>query len=151
MWIYDWELQETHTKLFWSLNSDSRNARMSYSTHSYVIYRRIVSFYISGWSLCAFKSHWLPIDETRIWDESLQALYLLLSRNNHQAQWKETEKLKGHRNCYSDSIRARLSGVRSPVEARFSAPVQASPRAHAASCIMDTGSFSGGEAVEAWC
>jgi hypothetical protein len=65
------------------------------------------------------------------------------SCNNHQAQRKETERLKGHCNRYSDSIRAQLSGVRSPVEARFSAPLQASPGAHAASYIMDTGSFPG--------
>ena len=36
-------------------------------------------------------------------------------------------------------------GIRIPVEARFSAPVQTGPGAHPASCTMGTGSFSGGK------
>ena len=44
---------------------------------------------------------------------------------------------------YSDSLRAGRSGVRIPVGARFSAPVQTDPGAHPASCTMGTGSFPG--------
>ena len=38
---------------------------------------------------------------------------------------------------------AGRSGDLIPVGARFSAPVQAGPGAHTASCTMDTGSFPG--------
>jgi hypothetical protein len=38
-----------------------------------------------------------------------------------------------------------------PVVARFSAPIQTSPGAHAASCTMGTESLSGGKAAGAWC
>ena len=34
--------------------------------------------------------------------------------------------------------------------ARFSAPIQAGPGAHPASCTMGTGSFPGGKVAEAW-
>jgi hypothetical protein len=44
---------------------------------------------------------------------------------------------------YSDWIRTGRSGDRIPVVARFSAPVQAGPGAHPASCAMGTGYFSG--------
>ena len=41
-------------------------------------------------------------------------------------------------------LRAGRSGDRIPVEARFSAPVEAGPGALPASCTMGTGSFPGG-------
>jgi hypothetical protein len=44
---------------------------------------------------------------------------------------------------YNDSLRAGRSGVRIPVRARFSAPVQTGPGTHPASCTMGTGSFQG--------
>ena len=44
---------------------------------------------------------------------------------------------------YSDWLRAGRSGVRIPVWARFSAPVQTGPRANTASCTMGTGCFPG--------
>jgi hypothetical protein len=44
---------------------------------------------------------------------------------------------------YSGSLRAGRSGDRIPVQARFSAPVQTSPRANPASYTMRTGSFPG--------
>ena len=44
---------------------------------------------------------------------------------------------------YSDGLRAGRSGVRNPVGARFSAPVQTDPGAQPASCTMGTGSFPG--------
>ena len=44
---------------------------------------------------------------------------------------------------YSDWLPAGRSGDRSPVEARFSAPVQTGPGAHPASFTMGTGSFPG--------
>ena len=44
---------------------------------------------------------------------------------------------------YSDSLRARRSGDRVPVEARFSTPVQTGPVTHPASCTMGTESFPG--------
>ena len=40
-------------------------------------------------------------------------------------------------------LRAGRSGDRTPVGARFSAPVQTGPGAYRASCTMDTGSFPG--------
>jgi len=40
-------------------------------------------------------------------------------------------------------LRARQSGDRMPVGARFFAPVQIDPGAHPASCTMGTGSFPG--------
>jgi hypothetical protein len=43
----------------------------------------------------------------------------------------------------SDSLRAGRSGVRIPVNARFSAPVQTVPVAHLTFCTVGTGSFSG--------
>jgi hypothetical protein len=46
---------------------------------------------------------------------------------------------------YSDWLRARRSGDRIPVGARFSAPVQTGRGAHPASCTMGTGSFPGVE------
>ena len=49
----------------------------------------------------------------------------------------------GLRSRYSDSPRAGRSGNRIPVEARFSAPVQANPGAHRAICRMGTGSSPG--------
>ena len=42
-----------------------------------------------------------------------------------------------------DWLRAVRSGDRIPVAARFSAPVQTGPRAHAASCTAGTGYFPG--------
>jgi hypothetical protein len=42
-----------------------------------------------------------------------------------------------------DSLRARRSGDRIPVEARFSAPVQTGPVAHPAAYTICTGSFPG--------
>jgi len=47
-------------------------------------------------------------------------------------------------------LRAGQSGDRIPVEARFSAPVQTSPRAHPASCTMGTESFPGVKSAGAW-
>ena len=47
------------------------------------------------------------------------------------------------RSRYRDWLRAGRSGDRSPVGARFSAPVQTGPGAHPASCTMGTGSFPG--------
>ena len=44
---------------------------------------------------------------------------------------------------YSDSLRAKRSGDRITVGARFSAPVQTGPGAHPASYTMGTGSFPG--------
>ena len=44
---------------------------------------------------------------------------------------------------YSDSLRARRSGDRIPVGARFSAPIQTGPGAHLAFCTMGTGSSQG--------
>ena len=49
----------------------------------------------------------------------------------------------GCRSRYSDWLRAGRSGDRTPVEARFSAPIQTGPGAHPASCTMGTGSFPG--------
>jgi len=50
----------------------------------------------------------------------------------------------GQGSRYSDWLRAGRSGDRIPVGgARFSAPVQAGPGAHTASCTMGTGSFPG--------
>jgi len=46
---------------------------------------------------------------------------------------------------YSDWLRARRSGDRIPVTARFSAPVQTGPAVHPASCTTGTGSFPGGK------
>ena len=43
-----------------------------------------------------------------------------------------------------DSLQAGRSGDRIPVGARFSAPVQTGPGAHAASYTMGTGVFPGG-------
>jgi hypothetical protein len=42
-------------------------------------------------------------------------------------------------------LRAGRSEDRIPVGARFSAPIQTSPRAHPASCTIGTGSFPGVE------
>jgi hypothetical protein len=42
-----------------------------------------------------------------------------------------------------DWLRARWSGDRIPVGARFSAPVQTGPGAYSVSCTMGTGSFPG--------
>ena len=47
------------------------------------------------------------------------------------------------RSWYSDSLRAVRSGDRTPVEVRFSAPVQSGPGANPASSTMGTGSFPG--------
>jgi len=49
----------------------------------------------------------------------------------------------GELSRYSNWLRAGRSGVRNPVEARFSALVQTGPEAHPASCTMGTGSFPG--------
>jgi hypothetical protein len=49
----------------------------------------------------------------------------------------------GQHSQYNDWVRARQSGDQIPVGARFSAPVQARPGAHPASCTMGTGSFPG--------
>ena len=49
----------------------------------------------------------------------------------------------GYRSRYSDSLRARRSGDRITVGARFSAPVQTAPGAHPASYTMGIGSFPG--------
>ena len=49
------------------------------------------------------------------------------------------------RRRYSDSLRARRSGDRIPVEARLSAPVQTGPGPHPASYTMRTGSFPRGK------
>ena len=43
---------------------------------------------------------------------------------------------------FSDSLRTGRSGNLIPVEARFSTLVKTGPRAHPASCEMDTGSVS---------
>ena len=51
---------------------------------------------------------------------------------------------------YSDWLRAGRSWDRSPVWARFSAPVQTGPGAHPAPCTMGTGSFAGVEAAGVW-
>jgi hypothetical protein len=48
---------------------------------------------------------------------------------------------------YSDWLRAGPSRDRILVGTRFSAPVQTGPRAHPASCTMDTGSFPGVKCV----
>ena len=50
----------------------------------------------------------------------------------------------------SDSLRAGRSGDRTPVRARFSAPVRTDPGAHPASCIMGTRSLTPGTAPGAW-
>jgi len=50
----------------------------------------------------------------------------------------------GELNRYSDSLRAGLSADRIPVGVRFSAPVQAGPYAHPASCTVVTASLSRG-------
>ena len=49
-----------------------------------------------------------------------------------------------------DWLRAGQSGDRKPLGVRFSAPVQPGRGAHPNSCAMDTGSFLGVEAAEAW-
>jgi len=49
-----------------------------------------------------------------------------------------------------DLLRAGRSGDRSPVGAKFFAPVQTGPGVHPACCTMRTGSFPGVEAAEAW-
>ena len=49
----------------------------------------------------------------------------------------------GYLSRYSDSLRARRSGDRNLVEARFSAPVPTGPETHPASYTMDTASFPG--------
>jgi hypothetical protein len=49
----------------------------------------------------------------------------------------------GQRSRYSDWLRARRSGDRIPVKARFSAPAQPDAGAHPASCTMGIGSFPG--------
>ena len=49
----------------------------------------------------------------------------------------------GQLSRYTDSPRARWSGDRIPVGAKFSSPVQAGPGAHPASYKMGTGSFPG--------
>jgi hypothetical protein len=46
-------------------------------------------------------------------------------------------------NRYSDSLRAWRFGVRTPMEARFSVPVQTGTAAHLAYCTISTGSFPG--------
>ena len=51
--------------------------------------------------------------------------------------------MKGQLSRYSDWLRAGRSGVRIPVGARFSTPVQTGPGAHPVSCTMSTGSFPG--------
>jgi hypothetical protein len=42
----------------------------------------------------------------------------------------------------TDLLRAGRSGVRIPVEAKISVPVQLGPEAHTASCTMGSGSLS---------
>jgi len=67
-------------------------------------------------------------------------LHVLSSQKSDQLNHEEWA---GWRSQYSDWLRARRSGDRIPVEARFSAPVQTGPEAHPASCTMGTGSFPG--------
>ena len=55
----------------------------------------------------------------------------------------------GERSRYSDSLRAGRSGVRIPVEARFSAPVHTGPGAHPAS-YTGYRVFPGGKTAGAW-
>jgi hypothetical protein len=47
-------------------------------------------------------------------------------------------------------LRTVRSGGRTPVGARYSAPVKTGPRAHQACYTMGTGSFPGGKAAGAW-
>jgi hypothetical protein len=51
----------------------------------------------------------------------------------------------GQLSRYSDWLRFGWSGDRSPVRARFSAPVQTGPGAYPANFTMGTGSFPGGK------
>ena len=47
----------------------------------------------------------------------------------------------GQDSSVGDPLRARRSGYRIPLGARFSSPVQSGAGAHTASCVMGTGSF----------
>jgi hypothetical protein len=50
---------------------------------------------------------------------------------------------------YSNSLRAGRSGVRTPVWARFSGPIQTDPEYHRASCTVCVRAFSRGKAAGA--
>ena len=72
---------------------------------------------------------------------------------SYKAEYKATRSLpfgyletdsqctSGLRKRYSDSIQAGRSGDRTPLVARYSAPVQTGPEAHPASYTMGTRSF----------
>jgi hypothetical protein len=56
----------------------------------------------------------------------------------------------GKHSPYNNYLWAGRYGVRIPVGARFSAPIQASPGAHPFSCTVSNGSFFWGAAARVW-
>ena len=51
---------------------------------------------------------------------------------------------------YKNLLRVEQSGVRNPVEAEFSGPVQTVPKIHPVLCTLGIGSFPGGKTAGAW-
>jgi hypothetical protein len=76
----------------------------------------------------------------------LYALFFTCMSRCHMQIKHFAQELYGpwERSRYSDLLRAGRSGVRIPVGARFSAPVQTGPGAHPVFCTVGTGSFSTG-------
>jgi hypothetical protein len=51
---------------------------------------------------------------------------------------------------YNNLLRVEWSGVRNPVEAGFSGPVQTVPKIHPALCTLGIGSFPGRKTAGTW-